>query len=132
MAKLGLDVHNRGIIIVCRQLMDAGMEVIYMGNSFPDIIAETAIQEDVDAVGVSCLSGAHLALGEKLIDNMSIDITVAIGGVFPPLDVRLLKRMGFDLVFTPGATGEEIIKFLKECITIKGEFYGRRCTSDNC
>ena len=89
LAKLGLDVHNRGLITVAKELRDAGMEVIYVGNSLPDEILSTAIQEDVDLVGVSSLGGAHLSLGTQLIERaerqgLSQDMAFMIGGVFSP------------------------------------------------
>lgn len=127
MAKLGLDVHNRGVLTVCKQLRDAGMEVIYIGNSFPDEIIRTAFQECVDVIGVSSLAGSHLTLGAELASIMPLDVVLAIGGVFSPEDEYKLKVMGYDCVFTPGASGKEIVDSLKECVVIKGEFYGGRC-----
>lgn len=114
LAKLGLDVHNRGIIIVAKELIDAGIDVIYIGNSLPQEIIEKAIQEDVDVIGVSSLAGAHLTLGKPLIDiakreNLMDKVVFIIGGVFPPEDNFTLKKIGYDAVFTPGAKRDEIV-----------------------
>ena len=114
LAKLGLDVHNRGIITVAKELGDAGMEIVYIGNSLPREIVQTAIQEDVDVIGVSSLGGAHLTLGKPLIDvarqeQLTDSVVFVIGGVFPPDDTVRLKEIGFDAVFTPGATRDEIV-----------------------
>lgn len=114
LAKLGLDVHNRGIITVAKELGDAGMEIVYIGNSLPREIVQTAIQEDVDVIGVSSLGGAHLTLGKPLIDvarqeQLTDSVVFVIGGVFPPDDTIRLKEIGFDAVFTPGATKDEIV-----------------------
>ncbi len=114
LAKLGLDVHNRGIITVAKELGDAGMEIVYIGNSLPREIVRTAIEEDVDVIGVSSLGGAHLTLGKPLIDvarqeELTKSVVFLIGGVFPPDDTVRLKEFGFDAVFTPGATRDEIV-----------------------
>ena len=114
LAKLGLDVHNRGIITVAKELGDAGMEIVYIGNSLPSEIVRTAIEEDVDVIGVSSLGGAHLTLGKPLIDvarqeELTKSVVFLIGGVFPPDDTVRLKEFGFDAVFTPGATRDEIV-----------------------
>jgi methylmalonyl-CoA mutase C-terminal domain/subunit len=114
LAKLGLDVHNRGIITVAKELGDAGMEIVYIGNSLPSEIVRTAIEEDVDVIGVSSLGGAHLTLGKPLIDvarqeELTKSVVFLIGGVFPPDDTIRLKEFGFDAVFTPGATRDEIV-----------------------
>ena len=114
LAKLGLDVHNRGIITVAKELEDAGMEIVYIGNSLPREIVLTAIQENVDVIGVSSLGGAHLTLGKPLIEvarqeQLTDSVAFVIGGVFPPNDMVRLKEIGFDAVFTPGATRDEIV-----------------------
>lgn len=124
LSKLGLDVHNRGLITVAKELRDAGMEVIYIGNSFPREIIASAIQEGVDVVGVSSLGGAHLTLGAELMEEakrerLPDNIVFLIGGVFPPTDIPTLKKIGFDGVFTPGATQEEIISFIKKMVMEK-------------
>ena len=114
LAKLGLDVHSRGIITEAKALGDAGMEIVYIGNSLPREIVQTAIQENVDVIGVSSLGGAHLTLGKPLIDvarqeQLTDSVVFVIGGVFPPDDTVRLKEIGFDTVFTPGATRDEIV-----------------------
>ncbi len=124
LAKLGLDVHNRGIITVAKALRNAGMEVIYLGNAMPAEIIISAIQEDVDVVGVSCLSGAHITLGKSLMDeamrrNLKEKSTFLIGGVFPPDDTLRLKQMGFDAVFLPGATSEQIISTINDLVSTR-------------
>jgi methylmalonyl-CoA mutase C-terminal domain/subunit len=121
LAKLGLDVHNRGIITVAKELGDAGMEIVYIGNSLPREIVRTAIQEDVDVIGVSSLGGAHLTLGKPLIDvarqeKLTDSVVFVIGGVFPPDDTVRLKEIGFDAVFTPGATREEIVHTVQRLV----------------
>jgi len=126
LSKLGLDVHNRGIIIVAKYLKDAGMEVIYIGNARPAEIVETALQESVDAVGVSSLGGAHLTLGKhllKLAKNEGLKDRVAflIGGVFPPEDKEALSRIGFDGVFVPGATRDEIVSTVRKLVLLRKE-----------
>jgi len=124
LSKLGLDVHNRGLITVANELRDAGMEVIYIGNSFPKEIIKTAIQEDVDVVGVSSLGGAHLTLGGELIEmakkeGLKERLALVIGGVFPPADGTKLKEIGFDGIFMPGATREEIVTSIRQIVSVK-------------
>jgi len=124
LSKLGLDVHNRGLITVANELKDAGMEVIYLGNSFPKEIINTALQEDVDVLGVSSLGGAHLTLGEELMEEAKREglqerVALVIGGVFPPADVAKLKKIGFDGIFSPGATREEIVTSIRQIVSIK-------------
>ena len=124
LSKLGLDVHNRGIITVANELKDAGMEVIYLGNSLPREIIKAAIQEDVDVIGVSSLGGAHLTLGGELIEEVKRErlqdrMTIVIGGVFPSEDVGKLREMGFDETFLPGATREEIVSSIKKMVAGK-------------
>lgn len=124
LSKLGLDVHNRGLITVAKELRDSGMEVIYIGNSLPKEIINTAIQESVDVVGVSSLGGAHLTLGGELIEKAKEEglkgsMGFVIGGVFPPEDAEKLKAMGFDGIFMPGATREEIISSLHKLVSDK-------------
>jgi methylmalonyl-CoA mutase C-terminal domain/subunit len=124
LAKLGLDVHNRGIITVAKELGDAGMEIVYIGNSLPGEIVQAAIQEDVDVVGVSSLGGAHLTLGEPLIETARreglAESVFVIGGVFPPDDTFRLGEIGYDAVFTPGATRDEIVHAIEELVANKG------------
>ena len=122
LAKLGLDVHNRGLITVATELRNAGMEVVYIGNAFPGEIIRTAIQEDVDVIGVSSLGGAHLTLGKELIEEakkerLKDQIIFIIGGVFPPADARTLESIGFDGIFMPGATREEIVSSIMRSVS---------------
>jgi len=124
LAKLGLDVHNRGLITVAKELRDAGMEVIVIGNSLPKEIINTAIQEDVDVVGVSSLGGAHLTLGGELIEEAKREglkerMAFVIGGVFPPADAVKLQEIGFDGAFMPGATRKEIISSIRKIVFSK-------------
>ena len=126
LSKLGLDVHNRGLITVAKELRDAGMEVIYIGNSFPKEIIHTAIQEDVDVVGVSSLGGAHLTLGGDLIEEAKREglkqrMAFIMGGVFPPADATKLKEIGFDETFMPGATREEIVSSIRRIVSDKAD-----------
>jgi len=114
LAKLGLDVHNRGIITVAKALSRAGMEVVYLGNALPAEIVSVAIQEDADVVGVSSLGGAHISLGSLLLKEaeekgLKDKMAFVMGGVFAPSDGERLKDMGFDGVFVPGATSEQIV-----------------------
>ena len=126
LSKLGLDVHNRGLITVAKELRDAGMEVIYIGNSFPREIIQTAIQEDVDVVGISSLGGAHLTLGGDLIEEAKREgltqrMAFLIGGVFPPADAAKLEEIGFDKTFMPGATREEILSSIRKIVLEKAD-----------
>ena len=125
LAKLGLDVHNRGLVTVAMELRDEGMEVIYMGNCLPDEIVATAVQEQVDVIGVSSLGGAHLSLGRLLIEKaeqkgFKDDLVFLIGGVFSPEDAEELARIGFDGVYPPGSSRASIITGIKEALTEKG------------
>ena len=120
-AKPGLDGHDRGAKVVARALRDAGMEVIYTGiRQTPDMIAEAALQEDVDVVGLSILSGAHMELFPRVIKALrerDIDpqeILLFAGGIIPDEDVEPLKKMGFKGIFGPGTSTEDIIKFVRE------------------
>jgi methylmalonyl-CoA mutase C-terminal domain/subunit len=121
LSKLGLDVHNRGVITVAKMLRDAGMEVIYLGNALPEEIMNIAIQEQVDAVGVSSLGGAHITLGKDLIDiaikeGIKDKTVFIIGGVFSLEDEDKLKQIGFDGVYTAVATRDEIINSIRELV----------------
>ncbi len=118
-AKPGLDGHDRGAKVVARALRDAGMEVIYTGlRQTPEQIVETAIQEDVDVIGLSILSGAHTHLFPKVMEllkeNDIKDIIVMGGGVIPEEDIPELKKAGIAEIFTPGTDTRDIIKFIKE------------------
>jgi methylmalonyl-CoA mutase, C-terminal domain len=125
-AKPGLDGHDRGAKIIARALRDAGMEVIYTGlHQTPEQIAETAIQEDADAVGLSILSGAHMTLVprvvELLADQGASDVVVTVGGTIPADDIPELKRLGVAEVFTPGAPTDEIVEFVKRAVAGREE-----------
>jgi methylmalonyl-CoA mutase C-terminal domain/subunit len=120
-AKPGLDGHDRGAKVVARALRDAGMEVIYTGiRQTPEMIAEAALQEDVDVIGLSILSGAHMelfprvvkALAEREIDPS--EVLLFAGGIIPDDDVAPLKEMGFKAIFGPGTSTEDIITFVKD------------------
>jgi methylmalonyl-CoA mutase C-terminal domain/subunit len=120
-AKPGLDGHDRGAKIIARALRDAGMEVIYTGlHQTPAQIAETVIQEDADAVGLSILSGAHMTLVPKvvaLLKEQGIeDVIVTVGGTIPAEDIPELKKLGVAEVFTPGSSTQEIIDFIQGAV----------------
>nr|MDO8045963.1 cobalamin B12-binding domain-containing protein [Candidatus Baldrarchaeota archaeon] len=118
-AKPGLDSHDRGAKIVARALRDAGMEVIYTGlRQTPEQIVETAIQEDVDVIGLSILSGAHMALFPRIMQLLKEkgvkDVMVFAGGIIPDEDVPKLKAIGIKEIFGPGTPTDVIVKFVKE------------------
>jgi methylmalonyl-CoA mutase C-terminal domain/subunit len=120
-AKPGLDGHDRGAKIIARALRDAGMEVIYTGlRQTPDMVAEAALQEDVDAVGLSILSGAHMALVPKVMELMRANgqgqVPVFLGGIVPDDDVLELKKMGVAGVFGPGASTQAVIQAVREAV----------------
>jgi methylmalonyl-CoA mutase, C-terminal domain len=120
-AKLGLDGHDRGAKVVARALRDAGMEVIYTGlHQTPEQIAETVIQEDADAVGLSILSGAHMTLFPRVVELLkeqgADDVVVTVGGTIPADDIPELKKLGVAAVFTPGANTEEIVSFVRGAV----------------
>jgi methylmalonyl-CoA mutase, C-terminal domain len=121
-AKPGLDGHDRGAKIVARALRDAGMEVIYTGlRQTPEMIVEAALQEDVDAIGLSILSGAHMTLVPRIIELLKLnrmgDKPVFIGGIIPDEDVTALKSLGVSAVFGPGTSTEEIITSIRQVIS---------------
>ena len=118
-AKPGLDGHDRGAKVIARALRDAGMEVIYTGlRQSPEDIAAAAIEEDVDAVGLSCLSGAHMTLFPRVVQVLkkkgASDIVVAGGGIIPPEDVPKLKKAGLKGVFGPGTSLADIVLFFQK------------------
>jgi methylmalonyl-CoA mutase C-terminal domain/subunit len=120
-AKPGLDGHDRGAKIIARALRDAGMEVIYTGlHQTPAQIAETVIQEDADAVGLSILSGAHMTLVPKVVqmlrDQGIDDVVITVGGTIPAEDIPELKELGVAEVFTPGAPTQEIVDFIRAAV----------------
>jgi len=123
-AKPGLDGHDRGAKIIARALRDAGMEVIYTGlHQTPEQIAETVIQEDADAVGLSILSGAHMTLVPKVVELLQAqgvdDVLVTVGGTIPADDIPELKSLGVAEVFTPGAGTDDIVEFIQERATAR-------------
>jgi methylmalonyl-CoA mutase C-terminal domain/subunit len=118
-AKVGLDGHDRGIKVISRALRDAGIEVIYTGlHQTPEMVVETAIQEDVDGIGISILSGAHMTLFPEILrllrEKGASDIVVFGGGIIPDDDVETLEKMGVEKVFTPGTSLDEAVAFVKE------------------
>ena len=119
-AKVGLDGHDRGVKVVARILRDAGFEVIYTGLfQTPDTVASAAIDEDVDAIGLSMLSGAHMTLAPLVVDKvraLGADIPVVVGGIVPEADVAKLKEAGVAGVLTPGATGDQVVAVVRSAI----------------
>jgi methylmalonyl-CoA mutase, C-terminal domain len=121
-AKPGLDGHDRGAKIIARALRDAGMEVIYTGlHQTPEQIVETVIQEDAHAVGLSILSGAHMTLVPRVLELLKAkeagDIVVIAGGTIPADDIAELKKLGVAEIFTPGASTQEIIDFVRGAVS---------------
>jgi methylmalonyl-CoA mutase C-terminal domain/subunit len=117
-AKPGLDGHDRGAKVVARALRDAGMEVIYTGlRQTPEMIAQAALQEDVDVVGLSILSGAHMALAPRIMEllkaNGQGDIHVFIGGIVPDEDIPRLKEIGVSGIYGPGASTQDIVEDIR-------------------
>ena len=117
-AKPGLDGHDRGAKIIARALRDAGMEVIYTGlRQTPEMIASAALQEDVDAVGISILSGAHNTLCPRIVnlmrENGMDDTLILVGGIVPQEDITTLKAIGVSEVFLPGTSTEDIVTFIR-------------------
>jgi methylmalonyl-CoA mutase C-terminal domain/subunit len=120
-AKPGLDGHDRGAKIIARALRDAGMEVIYTGlHQTPEQIVATVIQEDADAVGLSVLSGAHMTLVPRVVELLREqgvdDVIITVGGTIPADDVPGLKELGVAEVFTPGASTDEIVEFVRGAV----------------
>lgn len=118
MAKPGLDGHDRGVKVVARALRDAGMEVIYTGlRQTPEMVVEAALQEDVDAVGLSILSGAHMTLVPRIIEGLrqaGLDnVKVFLGGIIPDDDVPVLRALGVVAIFGPGASTDEIVETVR-------------------
>lgn len=119
MAKPGLDGHDRGAKVIARALRDAGMEVIYTGlRQTPEMIASAALQEDVDAVGISILSGAHNTLCPRIVnllrENGMDDTLVLVGGIVPQEDIKTLKAIGVSEIFLPGTSTEDIVTFIRQ------------------
>jgi methylmalonyl-CoA mutase C-terminal domain/subunit len=124
-AKPGLDGHDRGAKVVARALRDAGMEVIYTGlRQTPEMIAQAALQEDVDVVGLSILSGAHMALAPRIMEllkaNGQSDIHVFIGGIVPDEDIARLKEIGVRGVYGPGASTQDIVNDIRRTAGSQG------------
>jgi methylmalonyl-CoA mutase C-terminal domain/subunit len=123
LARLGMDAHWRGSIMVARALRDAGMEVIYVGNQSPETIVETALQEDADIIGLSTLSGNHLVLAPevtRLLREKGVgDKTVVLGGTIPARDVPVLKENGINEVFGPGTALQKIVDFLSNAVSVQ-------------
>lgn len=118
------ETHNRGILSVNSMLREAGMEVIYLGNASPEEIVKASIEEDVDVIGVSSLSGAHLRGGKVLAEmvkdqGLAQRVALVMGGVIPPQDIAKLKDMGFAGVYLSGATREEIVNGVREAVLSK-------------
>ena len=124
-AKPGLDGHDRGAKVVARALRDAGMEVVYTGiRQTPEMIAETALQEDADAIGLSILSGAHLELFPRVVEELKSrgieDVVLFAGGIIPREDIAELEKVGFTGIFGPGASTLDIIAWVRENVSAKG------------
>jgi methylmalonyl-CoA mutase C-terminal domain/subunit len=120
-AKPGLDGHDRGAKVVARALRDAGMEVIYTGlRQTPEMIAEASLQEDVDAVGLSILSGAHMALAPRILEllnaNGQSNVKVFMGGIIPDEDVPRLKALGITGIYGPGTSTEDIVREMRAAV----------------
>jgi methylmalonyl-CoA mutase C-terminal domain/subunit len=120
-AKPGLDGHDRGAKIIARALRDAGMEVIYTGlHQTPEMIVNAAVQEDVDAIGLSIMSGAHMTLFPAVIDllrgSKAGDIEVFGGGIIPDDDIPRLKQLGVSEIFTPGSSTQDIVQWIRQHI----------------
>jgi methylmalonyl-CoA mutase C-terminal domain/subunit len=120
-AKAGLDGHDRGAKVVAAALRDAGMEVIYSGlRKTPEMIVEAALQEDVDAIGVSILSGAHMTVFPRLLELMKEkglgDVLLFGGGIIPNKDIQELKERGVGELFTPGASTQTIVQYVQRCV----------------
>ncbi len=120
-AKPGLDGHDRGAKVIARMLRDAGMEVIYTGlRQTPEMVAEAALQEDVDVVGLSILSGAHMALVPRILELMrasgQADVPVFLGGIIPDDDVPVLKAQGVAAIFGPGAGSDMIVATVRDAV----------------
>ena len=120
-AKPGLDGHDRGAKVIARALRDAGMEVVYTGlRQTPDMIVNAALQEDVQVIGLSILSGAHNAIVPRIMDLLRekkmTDVLVVVGGIIPDEDAAKLKRQGVARVFQPGSSLEEIVTFIRGAV----------------
>ena len=126
-AKVGLDGHDRGAKVIASFLRDAGMEVIYTGlRQTPEMVVNAALQEDVDVIGVSILSGAHMTVFPKIVDLMKIkkmdDVLVTGGGIIPDDDMKKLNRMGVGQLFPPGTDTKMIVDYIKEEVKSRRKF----------
>lgn len=120
-AKAGLDGHDRGAKVIASAFRDAGIEVIYLGlRQTPEMIVEAALQEDVDAIGISILSGAHMTIFSKMLEKMKSkslnDVLLFGGGIIPKEDIEKLKSLGVGELFTPGTTTQETIEYVKKWV----------------
>jgi methylmalonyl-CoA mutase C-terminal domain/subunit len=120
-AKAGLDGHDRGAKVIAAALRDAGMEVIYTGlRQTPEMIVEAALQEDVDAIGISILSGAHMTIFPRILALMKEkgldDVLLTGGGIIPEQDIEKLNQMGIGKLFTPGANTQEIVNYIRQWV----------------
>jgi methylmalonyl-CoA mutase, C-terminal domain len=126
-AKIGLDGHDRGAKVIATSLRDAGMEVIYTGlRQTPEMVVNAALQEDVDAIGISILSGAHMTVFPKVIalmkENGMDDVLVTGGGIIPEDDMKTLNEMGVGKLFAPGTQTSEIVNYIKEWVAAHRNF----------
>jgi len=124
-AKPGLDGHDRGAKVIARALRDAGMEVIYTGlRQTPEMIVTASLQEDVDVIGLSILSGAHNAIVPRVMDllkqNKMDDVIVVVGGIIPDQDIDSLKKIGVGAIFQPGTTMDNIVQFIRGNVKPRG------------
>ena len=124
-AKPGMDGHDRGVKVIARALRDAGMEVIYTGlRQTPEMIVNASLQEDVDVIGLSILSGAHNSIVPRVIEmlkqNEMTDVMVLVGGIIPDQDAALLKEKGVAAVFQPGTPMEDIVRFIRKNVRPRG------------
>jgi methylmalonyl-CoA mutase, C-terminal domain len=119
-AKVGLDGHDRGVKVVARILRDAGFEVIYTGLfQTPEKVAAAAVDEDVDAIGLSMLSGAHMTLAPKVVECLrarGVDIPVVVGGIVPERDVEKLEALGVAAILTPGSSSDSVVATMQDVI----------------
>jgi methylmalonyl-CoA mutase C-terminal domain/subunit len=125
-AKPGLDGHDRGAKVVARALRDAGLEVVYTGlRQTPEMVAEAALQEDVDLVGLSILSGAHMELFPRVVEEMKKrgldDVILLAGGIIPQEDVPALQKIGFRAIFGPGASTDDIVAWVRANVTPRSQ-----------
>ncbi|UCH86962.1 MAG: cobalamin B12-binding domain-containing protein [Dehalococcoidia bacterium] len=121
-AKPGLDGHDRGAKVVARALRDAGLEVVYTGiRQTPEMVAEAALQEDVDLVGLSILSGAHMELFPRVVEEMKKrgldDVVLLAGGIIPQEDIPALQKLGFRAIFGPGASTDDVVAWVRANVT---------------